>query len=648
MPDRLAPTRVKHLRPSHPTGTRRWLRRAALLPLAALLLAGPAAAEIRVEVNGVDGTLRHNVLALLSLERYKDRDRIEPDAVARLFRRVDGEVRDALRPFGYYAPVISATLTPEDEQRNWRVQIDITPGEPVLLDNISISIRGAGANDPVFERVATGGALVRGARLEHAAYEKVKTDLQSAAATFGYLDARLLRSELQVDPAAHRANVVLELETGERYAFGATTIEQNAIREPQLRRYLRYQEGEPFDAGKLLRTQFALDDSQFFSSVDLLPDQRDPVRHIVPIRITAKAARTSYSFGAGYGTDTGARGTVSWLDPRVNDRGHRMRVSLQLSQTTQNINARYDVPFGDPVLEKMSLQFVDQTQQIGSNVYSQAVLPAPVAPDTGFTTSSATIDTREVSLTPSISLSTGRWQRVFSAKFAHDVTSDAIDNRKVDNLVVPSIVIAAIPEGYLGEELFSRSLYAQLDGSVNALGAKANFLRLDVHSEQVFNFASVWHLLLRGEVGISAVHNFDELPAAYRFFAGGDRSVRGFGYDDLSPLRTVRQTGTIDSGPNAGQPFDRFVSQRIGGRHLLTGTVEFERDLPRNLGVAAFSDFGNALDRLDDKLAISVGVGLRWRLPVVTVGIDVAKALHAPGFASLPGPRLHLNISPRL
>src|SRR3954469_3028380 len=54
-----------------------------------------ATASIQVEVNGVDSTLRRNVLALLSLERYKDRDRIEPDAVARLFRRVNDEVSDA-------------------------------------------------------------------------------------------------------------------------------------------------------------------------------------------------------------------------------------------------------------------------------------------------------------------------------------------------------------------------------------------------------------------------------------------------------------------------------------------------------------------------------------------------------------------------
>jgi translocation and assembly module TamA len=87
---------------------------------------------------------------------------------------------------------------------------------------------------------------------------------------------------------------------------------------------------------------------------------------------------------------------------------------------------------------------------------------------------------------------------------------------------------------------------------------------------------------------------------------------------------------------------------KVGGRDLLTGTVEIERDLPRNFGVAAFFDGGNAMDRFSDPLAYSVGLGFRLRLPVVTVGLDVAQALRAPGYNHLPGPRLHLNISPKL
>ncbi len=464
--------------------------RASLLLAACLAaLVQPAIAAISVEVNGVDNTLRRNVLALLSLERYKDRDRIEADAVARLFRRVDGEVRDALRPFGYYAPTIHSTLTPAAEQRDWRVQIDIVPGEPVLLDTVSIVIRGAGATDAVFEHVAAGPTLVKGARLEHAAYEKVKTELQSAAATFGYLDARLLHNELQVDPQAHRASVLLELDTGERYYFGATTIEQNAIREPQLRRYLRYRQGDPYDAGKLLRTQFALDDSQFFASVEVAPGERDPATHLVPVHISARAGRNLYAFGAGYDADTGTHGTISWLNPRVNDRGHRFRVQIQASQSTRDLNARYDMPFGDPVLEKFSLQYLTQSQHISGGP-----------------------DTRELTFRPIITQSFGGWQRILTLSFTHAVTNDSVNNRREDDLVVPGITYASVPEGYLGEDLFSRTLYAELLGSHGVLGSKARFLRLDLRSERVLNFSERWHLLLRGEVGTSAVSDFDQLP----------------------------------------------------------------------------------------------------------------------------------------
>jgi translocation and assembly module TamA len=595
-----------------------------LAAVLALLLAGPVAAEIRVEVEGVDSDLRRNVLALLSLQSYKDRDRIEPDAVARLFRRVDGEVRDALRPFGYYEPVIQASLTPEDEQRNWRVHIDIKLGEPVLVDTVSISIKGAGANDPVFERVAANGVLVKGARLQHAAYEKVKSDLQSAAATFGYLDARLLRNELRVDPAAHRADVVLELETGERYRFGTTTIDQNTVREPLLRRYLRYRDGEPYDAGKLLRTQFALDDSQFFSSVEVVPGDRDPATHVVPIKITGTGSRNRYEIAPGYDDRDGARITVSYLNPRVNDRGHRFSAMIQASELTRDFNVRYDIPIGDPVLEKFSLQYLTQTQHISGGV-----------------------DTREATFRPIVTQSFGRWQRTFALNLTHTTTSDVVNGSRVDDLIVPAITYAAVPEGYLGEDLFSRSLYIELLGSHGVLGSNASFLRLDVRGERVLNISDRWHLLLRSEVGTSAVNNFERLPGIYRFYAGGDRSVRGFAFEELSPIdsRTI-------ADPTTNLPVVQSV--RAGGRHLFTGTVEFERDLPRNFGVAAFTDFGNAFDRLSNAqsiLAVSVGVGFRWRLPVVTVGVDVAKAVHVPdfdGFSSIPGPRLHLNISPRL
>ncbi len=63
--------------------------------------------------------------------------------------------------------------------------------------------------------------------MNHPAYDSLKGELQRTAATYGYFDSKLTRSDLVVDPATHKATIALELQTGERYRFGTTHIEQN-------------------------------------------------------------------------------------------------------------------------------------------------------------------------------------------------------------------------------------------------------------------------------------------------------------------------------------------------------------------------------------------------------------------------------------
>ena len=98
---------------------------------------------------------------------------------------------------------------------------------------------------------------------------------------------------------------------------------------------------------------------------------------------------------------------------------------------------------------------------------------------------------------------------------------------------------------------------------------------------------------------------------------------------------------------------------KTGGKDVITGTVELIRTLPKNLGVAAFFDYGNALNgfRRPDCLPgtepgtsicppyiqYSVGIGLRVVLPVMTLGVDLAQPL-----STNAGPRLHINFSPKL
>ena len=64
-------------------------------------------------------------------------------------------------------------------------------------------------------------------------------------------------------------------------------------------------------------------------------------------------------------------------------------------------------------------------------------------------------------------------------------------------------------------------------------------------------------LILRGEVGKMKVDDFDQLPPELRFFSGGDRSIRGFGYEEIG---SRNEAGDV-----------------IGGDNLVEAHVEVER-----------------------------------------------------------------------
>ena len=180
----------------------------------------------------------------------------------RLADRAVDETTDALRPFGYYEPNVRSRTTRDDE--NWIVRLKVALGEPVRLETVDIVLDGDGRNDRPLQTVISDSGLRQGARLDHPSYESLKAALSRTAQERGYLDAKLTRRELVVDPANRRADVHIALDTGARYHFGHVTIDQDAIEPRLLQRFVRFKEGDAFLAEQLRNTQFALEDSAYF------------------------------------------------------------------------------------------------------------------------------------------------------------------------------------------------------------------------------------------------------------------------------------------------------------------------------------------------------------------------------------------------
>jgi translocation and assembly module TamA len=129
-----------------------------------------------------------------------------------------------------------------------------------------------------------------------------------------------------------------------------------------------------------------------------------------------------------------------------------------------------------------------------------------------------------------------------------------------------------------------------------------------------------WSLQVRGKYGKVFADDTDALPTDLRFFAGGDRSVRGYSYQELSP---VDASGTS-----------------IGGSEMLVASIEPTYYFANNWAAVAFYDVGSAYDSAPSTLPYGYGLGIRWRSPVGQIGFDLAQAEH-PDYSDI---RVHFRL----
>ena len=112
-------------------------------------------------------------------------------------------------------------------------------------------------------------------------------------------------------------------------------------------------------------------------------------------------------------------------------------------------------------------------------------------------------------------------------------------------------------------------------------------------------------LIVRGEMGALGSKEKRGVPAVYLFRAGGDQSVRGYGYQEL--------------GVKEGDA-------TVGGRYMLTGSAEYQYWFKPKWAIAAFYDAGNSADTVKAAMTPKSGYGLggRYKSPVGPINVDVA------------------------
>lgn len=468
-----------------------------------------------VIVNGLESAQEQNVKAYLKIGS-------EPcDAphwrIKRLYGSANEQIERALKALGYYAPKIAKTA-PVFSENCWQATFDIDAGPPVIVRNVTVELLGEASTDPAYGELLESLPVEKDTVLNHALYEKTKTALATLAADRGYIDAEFKRSEIRVNRKEREADIQLIFDSGQRYDFGALTIEQTTLRAELVDRFIAFPPGEPYDSESLNALYRSLVDSGYFGSVEVRPQIDAAKNGSIPVVVHMEPIKAHrYSAGLGFATDTGPRGSLGYENRRINKRGHRLRTNLSLSPTISTVDGSYEIPLGSPASESLRLQAgykIENTEAVEGTEL-------------------------KLGLSYSTKITNG-WLRTAFINFSREDTTVGGEQR-IDNLLIPGLRFSKTLADNIIRPTDGYRVNLEVRASPGLIGDSTSFALLSTSLKFVRSLAlTKGRFITRGDLGYLLNGEAVDLPASQRFFTGGDNSVRGFRYQSL-----VQQTTTV-------------------------------------------------------------------------------------------------------
>ncbi len=577
------------------------------------------AGHISATVDGLDDPLRAAVIAAVEVAQYGDRD-VTAAQARRLYEHAEAQVQAALEPYGYYNAKVQGEL--KESSGNYVAVLHVTPGEPVKVGTLDIRLDGDADGQKAVRQAVAGFMPARGRPLDSTAYERSKATLQAALFGSGYLDAELVTHQIEVTRSANTADIHLAWKVGPRYRLGTTSFEGGQFPDAFMTRYIPWNEGDFYTQDKLLAFQQRLIDADYFSIAQVQPDTENAHDGIVPVKVMlAPAKRTIYTGGVFIGTDTGpgVRGGVErrW----INARGHKLKFETIIAQRLKTASALYQIPLGGP--NNHSLNF-------GANYRDE---------DTDTSTS------KTLGLAATDSAIWRGWTHTLGLKFLTG-DFDVANIKGSTTLLYPEISLA---RKQADDPMFVRrgySLTVAARAGKEGLLSDTSFAQVTADAKWIRGLGENSRFIARGSFGATQTGDFGKLPPELRFFAGGDRSIRGYAFQTVGTPLPADEIPTALANC-AAHPKRTCKNLVIGGKNLLVASAEYEYYFKPNWGVATFVDSGDAFTSFGDyKQKTGVGFGVRWRSPVGMVRADL-------GFPLNKGPddsavELHIVIGPDL
>lgn len=500
---------------------------------------------------------------------------------AAFLRRAQREIGDLLATEGYFTP----QLTLQTPRLDGSQLLKVDPGPRTLVSAVDIGYSGELADDAHAERRAqllAGWRLPVGTAFRAGDWEGAKTALLASVSSLDFAAAQISESEAQVDVKHAQATLKIVIDSGPAYRFGALQISGLTRYEPSLvSQQARFHPGEPYRRDQLLALQTRLQNMPQFSSAIVNVDAEGASHEAAPVKVAVTEVKPRrVSLGLGYSDNNGARAEFKYVNHDFFGSALNLSNSLKLEQNRQVASSSLDTA-PDERGRVWSLGAQGEATHIAGLLTATDRLSVTRSRAMGGIENRTGLVFQQEHRKPD-----GGIRQINQAL----VLDWQWHRRAVDSLLYPrsgnatELRLGAASQKLLSDKDFVRSYARQQFWW--PVGAR-----------------DVWSM--RGEVGYTSATSRLGIPQEYLFRAGGSQSVRGYGYQSL------------------GVPEGAAI---VGGRALLTGSVEYTHWFGENWGTALFIDSGGAAENMKALYVSSgAGLGLRWRSPAGPLALDVAQ-----------------------
>jgi translocation and assembly module TamA len=434
--------------------------------------------------------------------------------------------------------------------------------------------------------------LREGEPFRQPAWNSAKNAALGALRGDGYPRAEWQSTKASIDAVEQSAALSVTVEPGPLFHIGPIRVEgTHRYDEAAIRRVARLAPGTEYSEKQLLDFQERILKLSLFEGASVEVDASGPPEAAPVIVKVKELSQHQATIGVGYSANTGPRVSLEHWDRKVFGQNWIAHSTLTLGPDLKSLGTEFTAYPDENLWRKLAAASIEQLRSADETRNSWSVRAGRSKDTTDFErlyyleASYARVQSAPLTTSSHALFLNYQWLR-----------------RDVDNILMPTSGTALGLQGGVGygDGTLERS---DVPGTSSA---RAPFLRAYARLN-AYRPVGSWFANARVETGKVFVSNSIAVPDPILFRAGGDNSVRGYDYRTLGP--------TINGAV-------------VGGRVVLTGSLEFEHTLverlPALLG-AVFVDAGDAADRWNDlRPVFGYGVGVHYRSPVGPLRLDVA------------------------